>query len=63
MVQYKKTFLEEMKSLLSYFVEFSNDRSILPKIYLEYCAVGGPDQRLVIIITNDKNTFYANNGL
>lgn len=45
MVKYKKTFLNKIKSLLSYFVKFSNNRSILPKIYPKNCAVDGLDQR------------------
>ena len=42
-VEYRKTFLEEIKSLLPYFVEFQNDGIILPKKYPENCAVGGPN--------------------
>lgn len=30
-VEYRETFLEEMKSLLPYFVELSEDGSIIPK--------------------------------
>lgn len=39
-VEYKETFLSEMKLHLPYFVEFSNNRSILPKIYLDDYIVG-----------------------
>ena len=42
-VEYVKTFLTEIKSLLPYFVEFSNDESILPKVYPDDCVVGGSD--------------------
>ena len=62
MVEYKETFLNKIKSLLSYFVEFFNDGSMLPKIYLEDCAVGGLDQNPIIMITNDKSTLFTNNG-
>lgn len=62
MVKYKKTGLNKIKSLLPYFVEFYNDRSILSKIYLENCTVGGPDQRSIIIIAYDESTFFANAG-
>ena len=48
MVEYKETFLDEMKALLLYFVEFSKDRSTLSKDYLEDCAVGGPNKRPII---------------
>lgn len=51
-----------MKSLLSYFIEFSDDGSMLPKVYPGDCAVGGPNQQPIIMITNDKNTFSANDG-
>ena len=59
-VEYRETFLDEMKLLLPYFVEFSDDGSILPKTYSEDCALGGPSWRPIIMITYDKNTFSAN---
>ena len=62
MVEYRETFLNEMKSLLPYFVEFSDDGSMLPKTYPENCVVGGPDRRPIIMITNDEITFSANDG-
>ena len=61
-MEYIETFLSEMKSLLPYFVEFSDDGSILPKVYPDNCAVDGSDQRLTIMITNDESTFSANDG-
>ena len=42
-VEYRKTFSSEMESLLPCFVEFSDDESILPKVYPDDCAVGGSD--------------------
>ncbi len=51
-----------MKSLLPYFVEFFDDRSILPKIYPDDCAVKRSDQRHIIMITYDKSIFSANDG-
>lgn len=51
-----------MKALLPYFVEFSEDRSILPKVYPEDCTVGGPKKRRIIMITHDESTFSANDG-
>ena len=51
-----------MKLLLPYCVEFSDDRSILPKTYPKNCAVSGPDQKPIIMITHDESTFFANDG-
>lgn len=59
-VEYRETFLNEMKSLLPYFVEFSNNGSILPKVYPDDCTVGGSDRRHIIMITHDESTFSAN---
>ncbi len=42
-MEYRETFLSEMKSLLPYFVEFSDDGSILPKVYPNDCAVRRSD--------------------
>ena len=61
-VEYRETFLDEMKALLPYFVEFSEDGSILPKDYPKDCAVGGPNKRPFIMITHDESTFSANDG-
>ena len=61
-VEYWKTFLEEMKSLLSYFVQFQDDGTILPKEYPEDCAVGGPNRRPIIMITHNESTFLANDS-
>ena len=62
MVEYQETFLEEMKSLLPYFVEFEEDGKILPKEYPSDCAVGGPDRRPIIMITHDESTFSADDS-
>ena len=61
-VEYRETFLSEMKSLLPYFVEFSDNGSILSKVYPDDCAVRGSDQRPIIMITHDESTFSANDG-
>ena len=61
-VEYRGIYLEEMKALLPYFIEFKEDGTILPKEYPEHCAVGGSNQRPIIIITHDKSTFSANNS-
>ena len=49
-----------MKSLLLYFVEFSDDESILPKVYTDDCKVEGSDQRSIIMITYDECTSSKN---
>ena len=59
-VEYRETFPSELKSLLPYFVEFSNDRSIVPKVYLDDCAIKGSDQRPIITIIHDESIFSAN---
>ena len=61
-MEYKETFLNETKSLLPYFVEFSDDGYILPKVYPDNYAVERSDQRSIIMITNDESTFSANDG-
>lgn len=42
-VDYQKLFLEKMKTLLLYFVEFSKNKSILPKEYPGDCIVNESD--------------------
>ena len=61
-IEYRETFLNEMKSLLPYFVEFFEDGTMVPKEYPDDCAVGGPDRRPIIMITHDENIFSANDG-
>ena len=61
MIEYQETFLNEMKSLLPYSVEFYEDGTIVPKEYPDDCAVRGLNRRLIIIITNDESIFSANN--
>lgn len=59
-VEYRRIFLEEMKVLSSYFVEFNEDESILPKEYSEDCNVSELNQRTIIITIHDKKPFFAN---
>ena len=61
-VKYWKTFLEEMKSLLLYFVEFQDDGTILHKKYPEGYIVGGLDWKPIIMITNNESIFSANDS-
>ena len=57
MIEYQETFLNEMKSLLPYFVEFLEDGTMVLKEYPDDCAVGGPDRRPIIMLTHDESTF------
>lgn len=43
MIEYQEIFLNKMKSLLIYFMEFFEDSTMVPKEYLDDCAVGRPD--------------------
>lgn len=61
-VEYRETFLEEMKSLLPYFVQFEEDGKILPKEYASDCAIEGPDRRPIIMIIHDESTFSTNDS-
>lgn len=61
-VEYRKTFLKEIKLLLSYFIEFQDDSTFLPKEYPKNFTVNGPNQQLIIIITYDESIFLANNS-
>ena len=62
MRKYWEIFLKEMKSLLSYFVEFEKDNKILPKEYPSDYIFGGPDQQPIIMIIHDENIFSANDS-
>ena len=42
MVEYRKLFLDEIKSLFLYLVEFSEDKFMLSNEYLD-CTIDGPD--------------------
>lgn len=44
-------------------VEFEKDKTMKTKMYLDNYAVKDLNQQLVIVITNDKYTFSANNGI
>lgn len=62
-VKYKETFLEEIRLFLPYFVEFSEDGSILEKNYSDNCAVAGLDRRLIIMIIHDGVHFWPMRGV
>jgi hypothetical protein len=61
-VKYRAQFLEAMKGLLPYFVDFAEDGSIQEKIYPIDCTVNGPDCRPIITITHDESIFSVNDG-
>ena len=56
-------FLRRMKELKPYMVEFDENGAIKPKVYPSDCTVGGENRRLIIVITHNKCTFFANNGV
>lgn len=43
--KYRKIFLYEIKLLLSYFVEFFEDSTIVSKEYLSDCIIRGPKKK------------------
>lgn len=61
MVEYKKIFLSEMKSLLFYFVKFSDNEFIFPKVYPDNCTIKDSDQKLIIMIIHDESILFTNN--
>lgn len=61
-VQYRKQFLEEMRRLSPYFVEFTSDGEMKEKTYPIDCEIGGPNARPIIVVTHDESTFSANDG-
>lgn len=58
-----KWFLNKMGELKPYLVEFNGDGARKDEIYPPDCIVGGEDCWPVIIITYDKYTFFANDGI
>ena len=62
MIEYKKEFLDIMKVLLSYLIEFNKKKSILLKKYLKNYVIGGLNQRLIMRIIYNENIFSVNNS-
>ena len=62
MFEYKEIFLDKIKVLLYYFVEFSKDESILFKDNPKNCAVCTLNKRPIIMIIHNKKNFLVNNG-
>ena len=57
-MEYKKIFLDEMKSLLLYLVEFFDNGSIVSKKYLNDYVVEEPDLKPIIIIIYNESIFF-----
>ena len=59
MIKYRKILLIQMKSILSYFDEFFNNKFILSKVYSNNCMVKRLDQKPIIMLIYDKNIFFC----
>ena len=55
-------FLQRMKELDPYLVDFDSSGRILDKTYPNDCKVGGCQRRPIILITHDESIFSANDG-
>lgn len=62
LIKYREEFLDEIKKLLFYLIEFFEDRSMISKEYSKNCTLGRLNKQLVIMITYNESTFSANNG-
>lgn len=62
MVEYKEIFLDKIKKLLLYLVEFFKDKSIILKKYPKDCKVGEPNKQSIIMIIYNKSRFLANDS-
>lgn len=51
-------FLKIMENHTTYIIDFQADGFIEKKDYPSDCTVNGPDQRPLIVITNDKSIFW-----
>lgn len=56
-------FLNIMKDLKPYLVEFEEDESMKTKNYLNHCAIKRDVHCSVIVITYDKCTLFANDRI
>lgn len=57
MVEYKRLFLDEIKSLFLYLVKFSEGKSMLIQKYPNDCAIDSLNLKLIIMIIYDEYTF------
>lgn len=58
-----KVFLNKIEKLKLYIVEFDKNGIMKSKAYLLNCAVGDNYRQPIIVITHNKCTFFANNGI
>lgn len=63
MIKDCKNFLNKIKELKPYLVEFNKNNIIKDKIYPPDWAVRGKDCQLIIIITHNICIFLANDGI
>lgn len=56
-----KNYFTKIEELKLYVVKFEENDIIKPKIYLFNSTIGGNKWWLIIIITYDERTFFANN--
>lgn len=61
MVEYRKTFLNKMKVIFTYFMQFSKNALILLKDYPKIYIIVGPNKWSIIMITFNRSTFLTNN--
>lgn len=61
-IEDRKHFLQVMKELEPYLVEFDKTGQMIPKVYPSDCKVRGDKRRPVIVITHDECTFLSNDG-
>lgn len=58
-----KIFLNKIKNLKPYIIEFNKDGTIKPKIYPWNCTVEGNNWQPIIMITHNECIFFANNKI
>ncbi len=59
-IKYLKRFLKEMKLILSYIVEFSEDNIIISKEYQSNYAVEESEKRPIIMIIHNTKIIFKN---
>ena len=62
-VEDRKNFLKNEEELKPYVVDFKEDDTIKPKVYLFDCELGENNWQSIIVITNDGFTFSTNDGV
>lgn len=60
-VEDQTRFLQRMKELEPYMIEFEQDGTMKPKTYPSDCAAGGEKCQPIVVITHDESIFSANN--